>query len=164
MRFTSTVDSSAALVATAPSGASANALFASLVAGAATGLTLRRVICGVRAGTGAVTAQQCSIAIIRQTARGTATTTRTPQKVKPNSGASAVTGLDVAWSAVPTATWTEPFLTEISFNAAGGADIPFEGPDGIEVTIGSANGLAFVNIGNALPASHLYTVTLVWEE
>lgn len=163
-RFTSTVDSSAALVATAPSGANANALFASLVSGAATGAILRRIVAGVRAGTGAVTTQQCSIAIIRQTARGTATTTQTPQKVNPNSGASAITGVDTAWSAVPTATWTAPYLFELSFNAAGGADIPFEGVDGIAITLASANGLAFVNIGNALPASHLFTLTLVWDE
>lgn len=163
-RYTSTVDSSAALVATAPSGASANALFAALVSGASMGLILRRLILGVRAGTGAVTTQQCSVAIIRTTARGTATTTQTPQKVDPNTAASASTGVDTAWSAVPTATWTAPYLAEISFNAAGGADIPFEGPDGLRVTLASANGLALVNIGNALPASHLYTATLVWEE
>jgi hypothetical protein len=29
---------------------------------------------------------------------------------------------------------------------------------------GTANGLAFVNIGNALPASHLYVLSVEWEE
>jgi len=29
---------------------------------------------------------------------------------------------------------------------------------------GTANGIAFVNTGNALPASHLFTLSLEWEE
>jgi hypothetical protein len=82
----------------------------------------------------------------------------------PNLAASAITGLDTAWSAVPTATWTAPYLFEVSFNSQSGVDLPYELLEELICTLGVANGIAIINVGNALPASHLYTATFEWEE
>jgi len=126
-RFLSTAESVAAINATAPTGATANALFANLNASATAGYKLRRVTIGVRAGAAVPTSQQLTVGMVRTTARGTATTTNAPKAMDPNSlQTSSITGLDVAWSAVPTATWTAPYLYEISFNSQSGADLPFE--------------------------------------
>jgi hypothetical protein len=164
-RFISTVESTTAIVATAPSGANANALFANLNASAAAGYKLRRVTLGCRAGTGAPTSQQLTVAIVRTTARGTATTTNAPKAMDPNRlQTSSITGLDVAWSAVPTATWTAPYLYEVTFNSQSGVDLPFELLEELICGIGVANGLAFVNIGNALPTAHLFSLSCEHEE
>jgi hypothetical protein len=164
-RFLSTVESTTAIVATAPSGGSANALFANLNASANAGYKLRRLTIGVRAGTGAPTSQQLTVGLVRTTARGTATTTTPPKAMDPNSlQTSSITGLDVAWSAVPTATWTSPYLYEVSFNSQSGVDLPFELLEELICPTGIANGIAFINVGNALPSSHLYSLSVEHEE
>jgi hypothetical protein len=163
-RYNATVESAAAINATAPSGGTANALFASLVAGGSMGCKLRRVTLGVRAGASVPTSQQVTVALIRQTGRGTATATTTGNKLDPNTAASGITGVDTAWSTVPTATWTAPYLFEVSFNTQSGLDLPWELLEELIIASGTANGIAFINVGNALPASHLYTLALEWEE
>lgn len=165
-RYLTTVESSTALVATAPSGGTANALFASLQAGTALNYRLRRLTLGVRAGTGAPTSQQVTVALVRTTARGTATTTRAPVGLDQPGGTPNSPGLDVAWSAVPTATWTAPYFYETSFNTQSGVDLPFELLEEMLViaAASSANGIALINVGNALPTAHLYTATLEFEE
>lgn len=164
-RYVTTVESAAALPAAAPSGSTANQLFANLAASASAGYKLRRATFGVRAGASAPTSQQVTIGIVRTTARGTATTTNTPQNLDPNGPAAAITGLDVAWSAVPTvASWAAPYFIEWSFNTQSGGDLPYELIEELVVAKAAGNGLAFINIGNALPASHLITVTFEHEE
>lgn len=163
-RYNATVESAAAIPATAPSGGTANALFAALVAGATMGVKIRRVTLGVRAGASVPTSQQLTVAMVRTTARGTATTTTAGNKMDPNSAAAGATGLDVAWSTVPTATWTAPYLFETSFNSQSGVDLPFELLEELIIAAGTANGIAFINVGNTLPASHLYTLAIEWEE
>lgn len=164
-RFISTVESATALVATAPSGATANQLFANLNASATAGYKLRRLTIGVRAGVGAPTSQQLTVGIVRTTARGTATTTNAPKALDPNSlQTSSITGLDVAWSTVPTATWTAPYFYEVSFNSQSGVDLPFELLEELICGLGVANGLAFINVGNALPTAHLLTMSLEHDE
>ena len=164
-RFMSTVESSTALVATAPSGANANALFACLMASANAGFKLRRITLGVRAGSGAPTSQQLTVALVRVTARGTATTTNAPSGLDPNSlTTSSITGLDAAWSTVPTATWTAPYFYEVSFNSQSGVDLPAELLEEWVVAKGAGNGMAFINVGNALPTAHLYTISVEHDE
>lgn len=163
-RFTSFVVSSAALVATAPSAGNANALFANLNASATAGYKLRRVTLGVIAGTGAPTSQQVTVAIVRTTGRGTATTTVAPNALDPNSiQTSSITGLDTAWSTVPTAVWAT-HLYKVTFNTQSGVDLPFELLEELVCGTGVANGLAFTNQTNALPTSHSYTLTCEHEE
>lgn len=165
-RFTSTVTSAAAINATAPTGGTANALFANLNASATAGYKLRRITLGVIAGSGAPTSQQLSVALVRTTARGTATTTFAPKAMDPNSLQTAsITGLDTAWSTVPTATWTSTNWSYlITFNSQSGVDLPYELLEELVCGIGVANGIAFINTVNALPASHSYTLSLEHEE
>lgn len=167
-RYFATVESAAAIPgSSAPTGSTANSLFAVLVGSTTMPLKVRRITCGVRAGIGAPTSQQMTIAIIRTTVRGTATTTN---PAKPMDGSNTSTafglGLDVAWSTVPTATWTAPYFDEYPFNTQGTLDLPFELLE--ELTIApaasNANGLAFFNVGNALPTSHIYAMRVEWEE
>jgi hypothetical protein len=164
-RFVSNVTSVTAIVATAPSGGTANALFANLNASATAGYKLRRITLGVIAGTGAPTSQQVSVGLVRTSARGTATTTQAPKAIDPNSiQTSSITGLDTAWSTVPTATWTAPYLYQVTFNTQSGVDLPFELLEELVCGTGVANGIAFINVGNALPTSHSYTLAVEHEE
>lgn len=164
-RFISTVESAAALPGSAPSGGTANGLFANLAASATSGYKIRRLILGVRAGASVPTSQQITVAMVRVTVRGTATTTNAPKATNPNTlQTSSLTGLDVAWSTVPTGTWTAPYLWEASFNSQSGADLPFEDPEELACALGAGNGLAFINVANALPAGHLLTMSLVSDE
>lgn len=164
-RFLTTVESTTAIVATAPSGANANQLFGNFVAGASAGYKLRRITLGVRAGTGAPTSQQLTVALVRTTARGTATATNAPKAMDPNSlQTSSITGMDTAWSAVPTATWTAPYLYEVSFNSQSGVDLPFELLEELICSSGTANGIALINVGNALPTAHLFSCSVEHEE
>lgn len=166
-RFMSTVESVTALVASVPSGASANQLFANLVASATAGFKLRRLTVGVRAGVGAPSSQQLTVGIVRTTARGTATTTNAPKALDPNSlQTSSITGLDVAWSTVPTAvgTWAAPYFYEFSFNSQSGVDLPAELLEEWIVGLGAGNGFGFINVGNALPTNHLLTMSVEHEE
>jgi hypothetical protein len=54
-------------------------------------------------------------------------------------------------------------LYEYTFNTQTGWDVPIELLEELICTSGTANGIAVVNIGNALPASHLFTVSMEWE-
>lgn len=165
-RFLSTVTSAAAIVATAPSGATANALFANLNASATAGFKLRRVTLGVIAGAATPTSQQVSVALVRTTARGTATTTFAPKAMDPNSIQTAgISGLDTAWTTVPTATWTASnFLYQVTFNSQSGVDLPYELLEELVCGTGVANGIAFINVANTLPASHSFTLSAEHEE
>jgi len=148
------VESAAALAATTN--------FASLVAASGVGFKLRRITLGVRAGASVPTSQQLTVAVYRATARGTATTTTAGLPMDPNSATSGITGVDSAWSVQPTLA-ANPII-KLSFNSQSGVDYPIEGLEELVVAAGTANGLCFQNIGNALPASHLYTLDLEWEE
>ncbi len=77
---------------------------------------------------------------------------------------SSITGLDVAWSAVPTATWTAPYFYEVSFNSQSGVDLPAELLEEWIVGVGAGNGFGFINVGNALPTAHVLTMSVEHEE
>jgi hypothetical protein len=167
-RYFSTVESAAALPgSSAPSGGTANSLFANLAGSTTMPLKVRRLTIGVRAGVGAPTSQQMTVALVRTTARGTQTS-NAPGKAMDGSNTSTAfsPGLDTAWSAVPTATWTAPFFDEYSFNTQATLDLPYELLEELTVApaASNANGLAFYNVGNALPGSHIYTLRVEWEE
>lgn len=156
-RYLTVVESAAALAG--------DTQFANVVAGASMGFKIRRCIIGVLAGTGAPTSQQVCVGITRATARGTATATSTPGKMDPNSGAAAITGVDTTWSVAPTFTATPPAsLAQPTFNSQSGYDMPLELLEELFCALGTANGILFYNVNNALPASHLYVVTLEHEE
>lgn len=153
-RFTQTIESAAALAA--------DTVFANLVAGATANFKLRRVIIGVRAGAAVPTSQQVEVEVVRATARGTATATGTGQALDPRSAASGITGLDTAWSVNPTLAASD--LARLTFNTQSGMDIPAELLEEWICDQGAANGIAFRNKANALPAGHMYVLTTEWEE
>lgn len=168
-RFKTTGESQTAQPAGVPSGTTFNGYFAALVAGASANYKLRRVFIGVRAGASVPTSQQMTVAAYRQTVRaaGTGFSTQTPQNMDPRGAASAITGLDVTTAAAAGTTGptigANP-LAKWSFNTQTGLDIPYEFLEEFINDQGTANGIALVNIGNALPASHLFTIDVEHEE
>jgi hypothetical protein len=164
-RFTSTVISSATLVATAPTGGTANSLFANLNASATAGYKLRRITIGTVAA-GSPVSQQCVVALVRTTGRGTAATTFVPKALDPNSlQTSSITGLDTTWTTVPTATWTAANWSYlIPFNSQSSADLPYELLEELVCGTGVANGIAFINVQNTMPTGHSYVLTVEHDE
>jgi hypothetical protein len=168
-RFSCKVESQTAQPAGLPSGTTFNGYFAAVVAGAGQNFKLRRCFIGVRAGGSVPTSQQMSIAVFRQTVRvvGTGFSTVVDQNLDPRGAASQITGVDITTAA--TAGTTGPTLAavalhEVTFNTQTGWDIPADLMEEWICDQGTANGLAFVNIGNALPAAHLFTLSIVNEQ
>jgi len=167
-RFAGAIESQAAQAAGTPSGTTFNGYFAAVVAGASNGFVLRRCILGVRASV-TVVSQQQTIALYRQTVRvvGTGFSTTTGTNCELYTTTSGITGIDYTTAA--SAGTTGPTiganpLHKFTFNTQSGWDIPAELLEQWTCNLGTANGLAFVNIGNALPSSHLFTLSLEWEE
>ena len=174
-RYFSYAESATAVVGSVnPTGGTSNSLFAALVGSTTMPLKVRRITVGVRAGTGAPISQQMTVALVRTTARGTATTTFAPRPIDgANTSTAFSPGIDTVWSTVPTATWpANPPTTanyafdEYSFNTQATLDLPYELLEEVIVSpaASNANGLAFFNVANALPTAHLYTVRVEWEE
>jgi hypothetical protein len=168
-RFAAAVESQAAQLAGAPATTTFNGYFAAVVAGASVNLKIRRVQVGVRAGASVPTSQQMTIAAYRQTVRvvGTGFSTVAGLALDPRGAATGATGVDVTTAA--TAGTTGPTiganpLYRWSFNTQSTLDLPYEFLEELTCDQGTANGIAFVNLGNALPASHLFTLGIEWEE
>lgn len=136
--------------------------FAAVVPAAAVACKIRRVTVGVVAGASVPTSQQVTVGINRGTARGTASTTVTPNKLDPRHQAAGITGVDTVWSVAPTLAAADQF--RVSFNSQSGADLPWEQLEEFWTDIGVANPIVFVNRDNALPASHSYTLSIETEE
>jgi hypothetical protein len=152
-RFKESVESASALAAATT--------FANLVAGAAANAKIRRLTAGFRTS-GAITSQQITIAAFRATARGTATTTVTPLAEDPRSAATAITGLDTVWSTAPTLAANA--IMKWSINTQSGSDLPLELPDEMTIDQGTANGMGFQIIGNALPTGYILTLDITHDE
>jgi hypothetical protein len=168
-RFKAAVESQAAQLAGAPSGTTFNGYFAALVAGTAANYKLRRCIIGVRAGASVPTSQQMTVAIYRQTVRtaGTGFSTIAGLNLDPRGAATAITGVDI--TTATSAGTTGPTIganpmERLSFNTQAAFDVPYEMLEEFICDQTTANGIAFVNIGNALPPVHLFTLSLEWEE
>lgn len=169
-RFGAGVESQAAQPAGAPSGTTFNGYFAAIVAGASANFKLRRLMIGVRAGASVPTSQQMTINVYRQTVRvaGTGFSTVTGLNLDNRAAATAITGVDITTAAAAGTTGptigANPIVKLPSFNTQSGLDVPYELLEELFCDQGTANGIALVNIGNALPASHLFTVGVEWEE
>lgn len=168
-RFGAAVESQTAQAAGTPSGTTFNGYFAAVVAGSSQNFKLRRVKIGVRAGASVPTSQQMTVAIYRQTVRvsGTGFSTVVDQNLDPRGAASQITGVDI--TTATSAGTTGPTIganpmAKFSFNTQAGLDLPWEMLEEFICDQGTANGLAFVNIGNALPASHLFTLDVEDEQ
>jgi hypothetical protein len=168
-RFALAVESQVAQPAGAPSGTTFNGYFAAVCANTSNGFVLRRLLIGVRAGATVPTSQQMTVGLYRQTVIPSSTgfTTTAGVNCELYTTTSAIQGVLVTTAA--SANTTGPTiganaLHKISFNTQSGVDVPAELLEQWTVGVGTANGLALVNIGNALPAAHLFTVSAEWEE
>ena len=142
----------------------AGTVFANVVPGASAGFLLRRLTVGTRTTSSANPVDmQLTLGVYRATARGTATTTTAMVAGRKNAPASAITGVDTAWSAAPTIPATADF--EIPFNTRGNPEEWWDAQDDLyEFAAGVANGCALALIGNPAPASHLIVVTITTDE
>lgn len=133
---------------------------------ATSGFRLRRLQLGVIAGASVPTSQQISVGVYRQTVApagtgiasaipGQAYETHTPQ-TDPTGGFFAITATTIGTTGPTLA--TNP-ITVIPFNTQSTLDLPYEFIEEMICAIGTANGIAFVNIGNTLPASHQIRVS-----
>ena len=88
-------------------------------------------------------------------------------KIFASAPTTATTGIDVTTAAAAGTTGptigANP-LERLSFNTQSAWDVPYELLEELVCDQGTANGIAFVNIGNALPAAHLFTLSLEVEE
>jgi len=153
-RYTATTHSTAAL--TADTG------FAWLRPVAGSGCKLRRITAGVLAGTGAPTSQQVEIGVARTTSAGT-TPGGTVVGAKLDANFPTASCLFHTTYATPP-TLTSPDFYKIAFNSQSGVDLPAELLEEWQVAAGTTDGFAFVNRTNALPASHLFVLSVEWEE
>lgn len=169
-RFGTRVESQSGQLAGTPSGTTFNGYFAAIVAGASQNFRLRRVKLGVRTTSAVVpTSQQYEIAIYRQTVRiaGTGFSTVVGLNLDPRGAASQITGVDITTASA--AGTTGPTIGAnpidgITLNTQSYADVPWDLIEELYCDQGTANGLAFVNIGAALPAGHLFVLTTTHEE
>ena len=169
-RFVAVVESQAAQLAGVPSGLTFNGYFAAIPASASGLIRLRRLRWHVRGPAGSVTSDQHSIAIYRQTVRaaGTGFSTTAWQNTDGNGIPALAPGIDITTAAA--AGTTGPTIGANALAKTGGntqieGEVSFEFPDDQwSVPTGLANAFALVNIGNPLPASHLFVVTAFGEE
>lgn len=146
----------------------ANGYLGAWVAGASANFKIRRLQFGVIAGASVPTSQQVSIGVYRQSVRAVTAglTNLAGLPLDPRGAASATSGLDIVTA---TTLGTGPTLAanplvRVTFNTQSMLDLPYELLEELICDQGTANGLAFVNLGNGLPASHQYVVTVEVEE
>jgi hypothetical protein len=134
---------------------------------ATAGFRLRRLKLGVRTTSAVVpTSQQISVALYRQTVApsGTGIAASVPGQAletwtvqtDPTGGLFVTTATTIGTTGPTLA--TNPIDT-LTFNSQSYLDIPWDYIEEMTCAIGTANGIAFVNIGNTLPAGHFITLT-----
>jgi hypothetical protein len=136
-------------------------------AAAAAGFRLRRLKVGMRSTSGVVPiSQQVSVAIYRQTVAPSGTglqaailgqplETWTPQ-TDPTTGLIVTTATTIGTTGPTLA--AQPIDT-LTFNSQSFLDVPYDYIEEMVCAIGTANGIAFVNIGNTLPTGMFITLT-----
>ena len=130
-------------------------------ASATSGFRLRRLQLGIIAGASVPTSQQISVGVYRQTVAPSGTglaaavlgqplETWTPQ-TDPTMGVIATTATTIGTTGPTLA--ANP-IAVIPYNTQSMTETQWEFVDELVCAIGTANGIAFVNIGNTLPAAH----------
>lgn len=130
-------------------------------ASATSGFRLRRLQLGAIAGATVPTSQQISVGVYRQTVAPSGTglaaavlgqpyETHTPQ-TDPTVGIIATTATTIGTTGPTLA--ANP-IAVIPLNTQSTLDVPYEFMEELVCAIGTANGFAFVNIGNTLPPLH----------
>lgn len=133
---------------------------------ATSGYRLRRLKIGVMTTSAVVpTSQQIRLGVYRQTVAPAGTglaaavlgqplETWTPQ-TDPTTGLIVTTATTIGTTGPTLA--ANPIDT-IPFNSQSYIDVPYDYIEELVCAIGTANGLAFVNLGNTLPAGHFITI------
>jgi hypothetical protein len=155
-RYTGVLTSGAALAA--------DAGFAWWMGSATSGGLLRRVILGVRHTTAAtaVTDFQCKLGIARVTNAGTTPGGAVTLGPMASRFGTARTVLNTTYATPPTMVSPDQFV--VPFNAKSGVDIPAEFLEELEVAKLTTDGFAFLNRSGAMPASHVFELTIEVEE
>ncbi|HEV2375779.1 MAG TPA: hypothetical protein VGS19_26885 [Streptosporangiaceae bacterium] len=168
MRLTAVVESQTALTTGVNATTTFNGYFAAWVAASAANFKLRRLKLGVRGPAGSVTSDQHTVALYRQTVRaaGTGLSNQVALNLDQRGSADVTSGLDFTTAATagtngPTlaATATE----KLTMNTQTSWDVPWDYIEDFIIDQGTANGIGLVNIGNALPSSHLFVATATVE-
>lgn len=131
---------------------------------------LRRCTIGVANGAAAIVSQQCQVGLQVATTGTPATPTNvTSNNMAPAAGTpvTSTNKLISAWTTAPTLASQASDAYTLSFNDQLMGDLPWElleefwfsGPG-----LAASGGIAFVNRGGALPASHYFTLAVEWEE
>jgi hypothetical protein len=153
-RYQAQVVSSAALAA--------NTNYLGLFGASGNGAKLRRCTLGTITNTATTpTSQQVQVGIFRATAAGTSSSTATKAQLDPNTAAANCT-VPTAWSVQPTLSSAASYL--ISFNTQSAVDLPWELLEEWVIAAGTANGLVWQNMTNALPSGHQLVTSIEWEE
>lgn len=167
-RYGTTVVSQTAQLSGANSTTTVNGYIGYWGGAAACGFRLRRVIAGILTTTAIVpTSQQFAVGIYRQTVAPSGTglaaavlgqpfEVHTPQ-TDPTTGIIVTTATSIGTTGPTVA--TNPLAT-LTMNSQSYEDAVWEGYEEIVCAIGTANGIAFVNIGNTLPAGHFIKLTV----
>ena len=161
-RYSASILSQAAQLAGVNATTTVNGYMGYWGGSATSGFRLRRIQLGtITASASVPTSQQVSVGIYRQTVAPSGTgiaaavpgqpyETHTPQ-TDPTAGIFAITATTIGTTGPTLA--ANP-LAVIPFNTQTTLDVPYEFYEEIISAIGTANGVAFVNIGNTLPAGH----------
>jgi hypothetical protein len=160
-RYGASILSQATQLSGTPSGTTVNGYMGYWGGSSTAGFRLRRLQLGCIAGAGVPTSQQVSVGVFRQTVApaGTGIATAIPGQpyetwtlqADPTAGMFAITATTIGTTGPTLA--TNP-IAVIPFNTQSTLDLPYEFIEELVSPIGAANGIAFVNIGNTLPASH----------
>lgn len=140
-----------------------------LGAASACGYRLRELKVGAISGSGVPVSQNIQVGIYRQTVApsgtgiaatqaGTAEETWVP--ADPTAGLFAITATSIGTTGPTLA--SQP-IDVITFNAQSAWAEPYEAPDDLIVAVGTANGLAFVNLAATLNASVQIVIVAKWE-
>lgn len=165
-RYSATIVSQTAQLAQVNSTTTVNGYIGYWGAGASAGFRLRRLTLGATAGASVPTSQQIDIGIFRQTVApsGTGIAAAVPGQAyepwvptDPTAGVFRTTATTIGTTGPTLA--TNP-LHVISFNTQSTVDMPFEFTEELICNSGTANGIAFVNMTNTLPASHFVRLSV----
>jgi len=170
-RYSTSVVSQTAQLSGVPVTTTVNGYIGYWGGSATSGFRLRRLKIGVLTTTAVVpTSQQFSVAIYRQTAAPSGTglaaaalgqplETWTPQ-TDPTTGIIVTTATTIGTGGPTLASLA---LDTIPANTQSYIDVPYDYIEELTCPIGTANGIAFVNIGNTLPAGHFIKITATIE-
>lgn len=165
-RYAASIESQATQLSGVNSTTTVNGYLGYWGGSATSGFKIRRMLLGCRTTTAVVpTSQQLVVGVYRQTVAPAGTgiaaavlgqpmETITPQ-TDPTSGIFAITATTIGTTGPTLA--ANP-IKRFTFNSQNSWDVPFELLEELQCAIGTANGLAFVNLNNTLPTNHIITL------